>query len=76
MKFALGDKVAYSVQWLKSVGMSHSDLARARGTVTGIQPLGQRQLVSVDWGTDDIPGKVIADNLAKVGANRRFCNVD
>ncbi len=32
-KFEIGDKIAYSVQFLKSIGMSHSDMAHARGTI-------------------------------------------
>lgn len=73
MKFKVGDNVAYSVQWLRSIGESHGDLARARGKVTDLRPLGKRTLVTIDWNDDRIPPKVIDANLAKVGANTRFC---
>lgn len=72
-KIELGDKVAYSVQFLKSIGMSHSDMARARGEVTGFTPLGERRLVHIKWTNADMPEKVLEANLAKVGANLRFC---
>ena len=71
---AIGDKVAYSVQFLRSIGMSHSDMSRGRGTVTAIQPFGDsNQLVTINWDNPELPNKVLAANLAKVGANTRFC---
>lgn len=76
-KFAEGNKVAYSVQFLKSIGMSHSDMARARGTITSFMLLGtDTQLASIVWDRGEFPGKVNVANLAKVGPNPRFCNVD
>ena len=36
-KLVIGDKVAYSVQFLRSIGMSHSDMAHGRGIVTEIK---------------------------------------
>ena len=75
MKLSIGDRVAYSVQFLRSIGMSHSDMARARGVVASIELLGSSTLASVDWGADasELPGRVNVANLAKVGANSRFC---
>lgn len=72
MQFKKGDKVAYAVQWLRSVGLSHSDYAHARGIVTDING----RIITVKWDTNDIPPKVLDSNLAKVGPNRRFCNID
>jgi hypothetical protein len=69
---SLGDKVAYSVQFLKSIGMSHSDMARARGIVTGVKTLGSLELAEIDWQGHDMPERVNVQNLAKVGANTRF----
>jgi hypothetical protein len=72
-----GDKVAYSVQWLKSIGEPHGELAHARGVITSIDAIGPRlKLARIDWGDPDIPERVNLVNLAKVGPNRRFCNVD
>ena len=73
----VGDKVAYSVQFLKSIGMSHSEMAHARGTVKDFQKIGQNlRLAIIDWNNSDLPEKVNVQNLAKVGLNRQFCNID
>ncbi len=70
----VGDRVAYSVQWLRSIGCYSGDLPQARGVVTGIQQRGGLELATVDWGTEDIPARVLISNLAIVGPNTRFCN--
>jgi len=71
-----GDAVAHSVQWLQSVGMSHGDLSHARGKVTAIKVNGGQvpNVITVDWGTDEIPPRILESNLAIVGPNMRFCN--
>lgn len=75
-RFTVGDKVAYSVQFLRSIGMSHSDMAHARGEIVGFTPLGSTTLLAeIRWNCD-MPARVNVHNLAKVGANRRFANVD
>jgi hypothetical protein len=76
--FAVGDRVAYAVQFLRSICESHGEMAHARGTVTGLQPFGDSgQLVIIHWDAGyDMPGKVNSFNLAKVGPNPRFCNID
>ena len=75
-RFAVGDKVAYSVQFLRSIGMSHGDMAHARGTILEIiSPTPHWTLARIQWNCD-MPDKVNVYNLAKVGANRRFANVD
>jgi hypothetical protein len=62
--FKLGDKVAYSVKFLKSTGTYTGDLPRARGTITNIHMLGgDTQLCTVDWENPNIPDKVIGPNL-------------
>ena len=76
-KFEIGDRVAYSVQFLKSIGMSHSDMAFARGTIESFMPLGSSTLLAgIKWTAGEFPGRVNVANLARVGANPRFCNVD
>lgn len=70
----VGDKVAYSVQWLRNTGQSHSDLSHARGTLTKLTPFGSGELATVDWGNPDIPERILAANLAKVGLNTKFSN--
>ena len=72
----VGDKVAYSVQFLKSIGMDHSDMARERGTVTEVTLLGTLQLARIEGFESREDGsfaRVNVQNLAKVGANTRFC---
>lgn len=71
---AIGDKVAYSVQFLRSIGMSHSDMAQARGMVTEVSELGSLKLARIDWNGADMPERVNVQNLAKVGLNTRFSN--
>lgn len=70
-----GDRVAYSVQFLKSIGMSHSEMAQARGRCVGTLAIGSTTLAEVEWDNCGInlPGRVNIHNLAKVGANARFC---
>ena len=73
-KIEVGTKVAYSVQWLKSVGMSHSEVARSRGVVTKITKHGERLIIAeVDWDSGQAAKRVLVANLAKVGPNTKFC---
>lgn len=70
--FTVGDKVAYSVQFLKSIGMSHSDMAHGRGVVTEVKTHGTSfTIVGIKWDRD-LPDHVRDCNLAKVGLNTRF----
>jgi hypothetical protein len=74
-KLEIGDRVAYSVQFLASIGASHSDMASGRGTITGLVPLGSTTtLAEIDWNGQELPPKVNVANLAKVGLNTRFSN--
>jgi hypothetical protein len=68
-KIEVGDRVGYRVRWLRSTGMEHSDLARARGVVTAIRERGPNgwRLATIDWNDEDIPAKVLVANLAKPG---------
>lgn len=70
--FNIGDKVAYSAQFLRSIGMSHSDMARGRGVVqeTKLHCPGFCT-VKIAWDRD-LPETVRDCNLAKVGLNTRF----
>ena len=72
----VGTRVAYSVQFLRSIGMSHGDMAHARGIVTAFVPLGRDTVLArIEWDCD-MPALVNVANLAAVGPNRAFCNVD
>lgn len=78
----VGSKVAYSVQFLKSTGMSHSFMAHARGTVTALEkptfkssnPANDWVLAKVSWGNPDVPSTVDIRNLALVGLNTKLSN--
>ncbi len=78
MKLKIGDRVAYSVQFLRSIGMSHGDMAHAKGNVTGLRELSAECILAeIAWENGaDMPAKVNTRNLAKVGANRRYANCD
>ena len=71
-KFEIGDKVAYSVQFLQSTGQYTGEIPAARGVITGLKNLGSTTLAEIDWGNDNIPPRVNTTNLAKVGLNTRF----
>lgn len=74
MKLQVGDKVAYSVQFLKSIGMSHSDMSHGRGVITDIKSFGgSLTLATIKWNDPELPERVAVPNLAKVGPNSRFC---
>ncbi len=77
-KIKAGDRIAYSVQFLKSIGMSHGEMAHARGTITAIKSYSKTlNLAEIAWEKNaGMPERVNVCNLAKVGPNSRFCNVD
>lgn len=72
--FKVGDRVSYSVAWLRSTSNFTGILPRLRGTVKTIEPLGQNQLVTIAWDDyrapsqyhDDGLGRVISPNLTLV----------
>ena len=70
----IGDKVAYSASFLRSIGCFTGDMPHTRGIITDIQPIGERQLVTVNWDCEDIPPKVISANLARVGTPAMSAN--
>lgn len=68
-----GDKVAYSVNFLRSIGESHGDISHDRGIVKSVKTYGKSlTLATINW-EGDSPDKVAVANLAKVGLNTRFC---
>jgi hypothetical protein len=66
----VGDRVGYRVAFLRSIGMTHSPMAHARGTVTALERFGGAQLASVEWAAphQDMPPRVLDQNLARVGS--------
>ncbi|CAN5751639.1 hypothetical protein BH10ACI4_BH10ACI4_17090 [soil metagenome] len=69
-----GDKVAYSTQFLESIGESHGEMAEGRGIVREREAVNEDfVLIFVDWQGRSLPQRVRESNLTKVGANSRFC---
>ena len=68
--FKVGDRVKYSVEYLRSTGQYTGDICFAKGVVTKIEPWpsSDRTLVSVDWNDPAIPVKVLNMNLAQASA--------
>jgi hypothetical protein len=72
--FQVGDRVAYSVAFLRSTGQTTGDAPRLRGTVQDVQQLGQVALIVIKWDGvfvrsdyhDDGLARVIAPNLTLV----------
>jgi hypothetical protein len=64
---AVGDKVAYSADFLRSVGAYTGPLGTARGTITALEPFsrGAIMLATVDWHNPEIPPKVNVKNLQR-----------
>lgn len=76
--FAINDRVAYSIQFLKSIfEPPTSPMYYARGTIIVITDL---DIAIVKWDCDPdadlFPVNVHTENLAHVGPNGKFCNID
>lgn len=65
-KIAVGDRVQYSKSFLQSTGQLTGDVPHAKGTVSDIKAIGKKSLVTVDWGNENVPPRVLADNLSKL----------
>lgn len=71
MRIKTGDKVAYSVQFLESIGQSHTDLAHDRGVVVTVKDYGKHLILATIKWEHNSPERVNVDNLAIVGLNSR-----
>ena len=50
MKLQVGQRVAYSVQFLRSIGLSHSDMAHAKGTITYLNAIALTCIIAtIEW---------------------------
>jgi hypothetical protein len=63
---AVGDPVAYSPRWLRSIGADQGELLHQRGVVTAIESVGDRRMATVDFGDGLAPIKLPAENLRRV----------
>ena len=74
----IGDRVAYSRQWLRSTGNFTGPIPFARGRITAFEPLGRETMLAVvAWegelvGESPAPTLVNVKNLARVGPNVEF----
>ena len=64
---AVGDKVAYSASFLRSIAAYSAEIPHARGVVKELQTIGETTLAVIDWNNDEIPPRVNVANLARVG---------
>jgi hypothetical protein len=72
----LGDRVAYSSQFLKNTGQHTGAIPFARGRITRFTPLGDTQLAHIAWDQEDIPEKVLVCNLSRVTEDGMVMDVD
>ena len=71
----IGDRVAYSAKWLRDTGQVAGDIGHARGVVVALEsPTPDWTLATIQW-NGDFPDTVNVANLAKVGANSRYCAI-
>ena len=65
----IGDRVAYSANFLRSIGAQTGELGQARGTIQAIERLAKCgvELAHVKWGSPDVPERVNVKNLCRVG---------
>lgn len=64
-KLSVGDHVAYSAAFCRSIGELTGDIPFARGIVRSVEYLGKRQFATIDW-DGDFPPKVFSGNLSRV----------
>lgn len=72
-KFNIGDRVAYSANWLRWTGNFAGELPQLRGAVVDITPMGGRDLVTVKWDHGE-QWNVLNVNLARVGSAAMSAN--
>ena len=77
-QFPINTIVAYSVDFLRSIGAQTGELPQRRGIVAGFKIVGGRDFALVVWhnpqGAPGAPELVNSGCLAKPGPNSRFCS--
>lgn len=62
----VGDTVAYSAAFLRSIGCYSGDMPQARGQVTALVPVGKDVLLAeITWDLPDLPARVNVKNLTR-----------
>lgn len=67
-RIAVGDMVAYSREWLRSIGAYTGPIPFARGKVLKIDERSGCAIATVDWSDDEIPPRVNVRNLVNVNS--------
>ncbi len=62
----VGDVVAYSRPFLRSIGCYTGNLPRARGKVTSLAAIGEVKVAEIAWDLPDVPARVNVKNLVRV----------
>ena len=75
-KISVGDQVAVSRRFLRSINCYTGDLANARGTVTELKKVGEILVATVDWQGWDVAPRILAGNLSRVTKERGVMDVD
>lgn len=65
-KIKVGDTVAISARFLRSISCFTGDMPQARGTVKELRQVGDVTIAVVDWGRWEIEPKVHVANLSRV----------
>jgi hypothetical protein len=64
----VGDRVAYSRAFLRSIGAFAGDMPHARGEITGLVPVGREVILAeVSWDRAELPARVNVKNLCRIG---------
>lgn len=65
----VGDEVAYSKQFLKSIACYTGDMPRAKGKIAALKELSPEvTLATIEWDRDGLPERVNVRNLVKVSS--------
>jgi hypothetical protein len=65
----IGETVAYSKQFLRSIACYTGDMPRAKGKVTALIPVGKEvTLAEIEWDLPDLPHRVNVKNLCRVNS--------
>lgn len=63
-----GERVAYSREFLRSIGEYTGEMPQARGTVLELITIGETTLARLDWHGAELPERVNVKNLVLVNA--------
>jgi hypothetical protein len=66
----LGDKVRYAQSFLRSVSCYAGPMACAWGTVVGLEPFGDSNLVLVNWHGVELPERILECNITVKGSKK------